>query len=314
VLIDALFEKIRKIFITLDATDRLLIAFWGLLSFAFLLLCNRSSLWLLSIPVNLAASLIVWLIAYSAHSHKSKVLQVIHHWAAYPLLIFSYKQVYFLIRLLHKGKDYDSLLISIDHWLFGIHPTQWIAGFANPYMTELLQIAYSLFFVLFIVVGCALYRKHRFANFRFTVVYGFLVSYIAYFFLPAVGPRFTLHDFSNINTDLPGLFFTPALRWFVNIFESIPPGVTNSAALIKAQRDVFPSGHTMMMLIMMVFVCREKLKIRNFVLIAGFLLILATVYLRYHYVIDLIAGIFLAALCLYTADGLRNRIKPGCRS
>lgn len=302
-------EKIRKILGALNATDRLMIAFWGLLSLIGLILHARSPIWHLSILANLLASLMVCLIAFIAQSHKSKVLHGIHHWAAYPLVIFTYKQIYFLIQLIHQGRDYDRLLIAIDHALFRVHPTHWMAGFSNPYLTELLQIAYSLFYVFFIVVGIELFRKHRFAYFRFTIVYGFLLSYIGYFFLPAVGPRFTLHDFSRINADLPGLFFTPFLRWFVNIFENLHAGDPSSVALANAQRDVFPSGHTMMMIIIMVFACREKLKVRNAILIAGILLIFATVYLRYHYVVDVIAGALLAIPCLYTAAGMRSWIK-----
>jgi membrane-associated phospholipid phosphatase len=185
-----------------------------------------------------------------------------------------------------------------------------MAGFSNPCLTELLQIFYSLFFVFFLVVGIELYRKHGFACFRFAIVYGFLVSYIGYLFLPAIGPRFTLHDFFRIDADLPGLLVTSALRSFINFFESIPAGVSNSVAIACAQRDVFPSGHAMMMVIMMTFVCREKLRCRNFILISGVLLILATVYLRYHYVVDLLAGILLAIFCIYTAERLRKWIKP----
>jgi membrane-associated phospholipid phosphatase len=306
VIINSRFQKILN---TVNATDRLLIAFWGLLSLAFLILHARFSIWPWVIAANLIAILIVCLIAYNANAHQSKILHGIHHWAAYPLVIFTYKQIYLLIRLIHQGKDYDSLLIAMDYKLFGVNPTQWIAGFAHPLVTELLQIAYALFFVLFIVVGTELFRKHRFSYFRFAIIYGFLVSYIGYLFLPAVGPRFSLHDFSRIDTDLPGLLFTPTLRWFVNIFESIPAGVSNSVALANAQRDVFPSGHTMMMIIMMVFAYKEKLKVRYFVLVSGFMLIIATVYLQYHYVVDLIAGIFLAYFCIYTADDFRNWIK-----
>jgi membrane-associated phospholipid phosphatase len=307
--IEVIANKARKIAETLNATDRLLIAFWVLLSLASLLLHSRFPNWQLSILANSVACLTACLIAFIAKSSNSKVLHGIHHWAAYPLVVFTYKQIYYLIPPIHQGKDYDSLLIAMDQALFRVHPTQWMEGFSNPYLTELFQIFYSLFFVFFLVVGIELYRKHGFAFFRFTAVYGFLISYIGYLFLPAVGPRFTLHDFSRIGSDLPGLFVTSALRWCVNICESIPAGASNSVALACAQRDAMPSGHAMMMVIMMVFVCKEKLKCRNFILVSGVLLIIATVYLRYHYIVDLVAGILLAIFCISTADGLRKWIK-----
>lgn len=312
--IEVIANKVHKIAETLNATDRLLIGFWVLLSFASLILHSRFPYWRMTILANIVACLIACLIAFIAKNNISKVLNGIHHWAAYPLVVFTYKQIYYLIPPIHQGKDYDSLLIAMDQALFRVHPTQWMEGFSNPYLTELFQIFYSLFFVFFLVVGIELYRKHGFAYFRFAVVYGFLVSYIGYLFLPAVGPRFTLHDFSRIGTDLPGLFVTSALRSFINFFESIPVGAANSVTMGFAQRDVMPSGHTMMMVIMMVFVCREKLRCRNFIMVSGVLLIIATVYLRYHYVVDLMVGILLAIFCIYTADGLRKWIKSIMRN
>ncbi len=296
-------RSISKLLTFLNSTDKLLIAFWCLLSLFDIVLYSRIPVWQYIILANLGACVLLCLLAYVARSSGSRVLRFMHDWAAFPLVVFTYKQLYFMIRPLHQGRDYDQALLALDRLLLGTNPTEWLARFANPYLTEVLQIAYSLFYVFFIVVGLELYRKKDrslFHYFRFTVVYGFFISYIGYFFLPAVGPRFTLHDFSRIDTELPGLLLTPGLRWFVNIFESIHPGVSNSIALVNAQRDVFPSGHTMMTLITLVFAYRYKLRIRHYVFCAGVLLIVATVYLRYHYFVDVLAGALLVLPCLLT--------------
>jgi membrane-associated phospholipid phosphatase len=222
-------------------------------------------------------------------------------------VLFTFKQLHYMIGPIHGQRDFDRLLIAADRWLFGTDPTVWLIQFAHPLLTELLQIAYALFYIYFIVVGLELYRKsggRPFSYFRFTIAYGFLISYIGYFFLPAAGPRFTLHDFSKIDSELPGLLFTSFLRRFVNFFESIPADVPNSVAHAAAQRDVFPSGHTMLTLIMIVLAYRYRLKMRHPVLAAGMLLIFATVYLRYHYLVDVVAGVALALLCLLTAKRL----------
>jgi membrane-associated phospholipid phosphatase len=47
-----------------------------------------------------------------------------------------------------------------------------------------------------------------------------------------------------------------------------------------------------------------RLKIRWFMFVTGILLIIATVYMRYHYVIDLMAGGLFALICLKTAPRL----------
>lgn len=302
--ISTAFQTIRKTLPVMHAADRLLIAFWAILSIISLIFHARIPNWPLIILADLAACFAVWALAWAEHSSGSCRMRYIHDWAAFPLVLFTYKQIYFMVGPIHRGKDYDALLIAMDQWLFRMNPTEWLAGLANPFLTEVLQIAYSLFYVFFIAIGLELYRKQdlsRFRYFRFTAVYGFLISYLGYFFLPAVGPRFTLHDFSKIDLELPGLLLTPALRWFVNTFESIPTGATNAAALASAQRDVFPSGHTMMTLVALILAYKYGLKVRHYALFVGIPLLFATVYLRYHYAIDLIAGALLVFPCLLTS-------------
>ncbi|MBP1611080.1 MAG: superfamily protein [Acidobacteria bacterium] len=297
-------RNIRTLLFSLHSTDRLQISFWCLLSLISLVFHSRIPGWLLIIAGNFAACGVVCALAYAHQVSASKVMRFIHDWAAFPLVVFTYKQVYFMVRPIHQGRDYDKLLMEFDQWLFRVNPTEWLAGFTNPCLTEALQIAYSLFYVFFIAIGLELYRKQdhsQFHYFSFTIVYGFFISYIGYFFLPAVGPRFTLHDFSNINTELPGLYLTPALRLFVNFFESIPAGVSNAIAQASAQRDVFPSGHTMMTLVAAIFAYKYRLRVRHYILLLGALLIFATVYLRYHYLVDLVAGALLVLPCMLTS-------------
>jgi membrane-associated phospholipid phosphatase len=136
----------------------------------------------------------------------------------------------------------------------------------------------------------------------FTLLYGFFLSYIGYLLFPGVGPRFTLHDFYQLNEELPGVFLTNGIRDIINAGESIPKGAANALAL--AQRDVFPSGHTQMTLIVMYFAATYKLTSRYVLYTFGTLLIVATVYLRYHYVIDVLAGAAFMWLTIWTAPKL----------
>jgi len=297
----------HKLTASLHSTDLLFIAFWSLLSLICLALHASIALWWLIISVNAAAIMALIALACASQRTGSRVLRCVHDWSAFFLVLFTYKELYFIIGPIHHYEDYDPLLISLDRLIFRGDPTQWMARFSNPLLTELLQIAYSLFYVLFIAVGLELYpQKDRscFNYFRFTVVYGFFISYLAYFALPAVGPRFTLHDFSRIDSELPGWLLAKSLRWFVNYFESIKPGMPNSVAIMNAQRDVFPSGHTMLTLMTIVFAYKYRLKIRGYVLWVGVLLIVATVYMRYHYAVDLLAGAILAVPCLLTSKKL----------
>jgi membrane-associated phospholipid phosphatase len=206
-----------------------------------------------------------------------------------------------------RQTDFDWVLIKADQFLFGCNPTQLLQHIANPFLTELLQIAYSIFYFLPIILCFEFIRTKRQTELDyslFAVVYGFFLSYLGYFLLPAIGPRFTLHNFSSLNSDLPGLFATNFLREFLNGGESIYTDTINPAAVV--QRDVFPSGHTQMTLITMFLSVKFKAKSRYFLLTAGSLLVFATVYLRYHYVIDVIGGTVFMIITITTGKMLFN--------
>jgi membrane-associated phospholipid phosphatase len=140
----------------------------------------------------------------------------------------------------------------------------------------------------------------RFDHAAFMIVYGFYLSYIGYFMLPAVGPRFILHEFSQINLELPGVFLTQTLRAIIDAGESIPRNIPNPVDFV--QRDVFPSGHTQLTLIVLTLAFQERLKSRWLLLTLGSLLIVGTVYLRYHYFIDVVAGAVFCWLTFWTGN------------
>jgi membrane-associated phospholipid phosphatase len=207
-------------------------------------------------------------------------------------------EMYYLVPAINPV-DFDASLILIDRFLFGTDVTVWTMGWSHPLLTEILQIAYSTYYFLPLILTIDLYRRKRVRAFKqvfLFVILGFYLSYLGYVAVPAIGPRFTQHEFASIDQELPGLFATSFLRSRTNAGESIPDGTLYPAA--KVQRDVFPSGHTEVTLLVMLVAFRFRARSRWFLLVTGSLLIVATVYLRYHYVIDLIAGGLFAWLTL----------------
>ncbi len=307
----------RSVLRTLHSADVVIIGFFFVLTILNTLFAARIPGWWVMVSINLLVIGCIIVLARARDRSRGTLLGIVHDWYVAPLVFFTFKELYFMIKPIHNGVDYDDLLIAIDRWIFGVNPTQWLASFSHPILTEALQIAYTLFYFLFILVGIELYRKHStgvFHFFMFTCVYGFYLSYLGYFTLPAVGPRFTLHDFGILDAELPGLWLTPYLRWFVNVGESVPMGVSNAVAMAAAQRDVFPSGHTMMTLVLILFGYRYRLATRHILLVIGVLLIMATVYQRYHYVIDLIAGATFAMICLVTAPRLYRYLRTSLKT
>ncbi len=290
---------------TIDISTIIFLTFLSIINVIF---CAQVSDWYFLVVINSLSSIAI--IFYCGYAEdKTGVLRWVRDFymvAGIPLL---FKEMYLLVHPIHPY-DYDQLLIQIDHWLFGVHPTQWLYQFSHPIITEILQLAYSSFYFLMVILGIELYQRKNKDAFQFSIfaiVYGFLLSYIGYLLVPAVGPRFTLHEFSNIDTDLPGLFITSTLRMLLNLGESIPNGIPNPLALV--QRDVFPSGHTQMTLIVIYLAYKFRVRTRWFLWISGTLLIIATVYLQYHYVIDLIGGAVFMVFTIWSAPILEKKWK-----
>ncbi len=243
----------------------------------------------------------------SEFEKKNPVIRFISCWYTLPLIFLTFKELYLMVHPINP-RDLDYLLIQIDKAIFGTDPTSVLDRISTPALTEFLQICYSSFYILWIILGVDLLRNKKekeFSFFLFILMYGFYVSYVGYMLVPAIGPRFTLYDFANLNKDLPGLYLTPLIRGVINSGESI----TNVAqAALLAQRDCFPSGHTEMTVITIAIAIKFKARCAMLIAPLGIGLIFATVYMRYHYGIDVIAGAIAGVFVLCTASWLESKM------
>jgi membrane-associated phospholipid phosphatase len=295
----------------LRPVDALIAAFLVFLAVIFAFVAGSVFSWSILCATNLLLIGVIFVLASSSTDRantlrrSTSLLRRIHDWYPVPMILLVFKEVYIVMHAMGRP-DFDAELIAIDRFLFGgVDPTVWLAQHTTPILTEILQIAYFSYYLIMLAVGIELYarREHeKFCLVVFTIMYSFFLSYIGYMLVPGVGPRFTLHDFAAVDEELRGLLFAQPLRDFINNVESIPKGSAN--ALMLAQRDVFPSGHTQTTLVSMYFAILYRLRVRVPVIVAGSLLIVSTVYLRYHYVIDLVAGAAFALITLWTAPKL----------
>ncbi|HLF20308.1 MAG TPA: phosphatase PAP2 family protein [Bacteroidota bacterium] len=291
---------LRRLRSLLTPLDFVSVSFLTFLSVLNLLFASRVTQWLELVFINFCVSGLVVALAWAADVRRTRLLIGLHRWYCYPIVLFVFKELYLMVRPIHPV-DYDELFITVDRWIFGVNPTEWLFQYSHPMITEILQIGYFSYYLLFIILGVEIYRRFPIKEFdhaAFMIVYGFYLSFLGYFMFPAVGPRFVLHDFSQINVELPGVLLTETLRSIINAGESIPKNIPNPVDFV--QRDVFPSGHTQLTLIVLTQAFQRRLNSRWFLLSLGALLIVGTVYLRYHYVIDVIAGGLFCWITLWT--------------
>lgn len=205
-----------------------------------------------------------------------------------------YAQSHYYIRLINPY-SYDAVLAAWDHAVFGGDPALWMQRFATPVLTEYFQIWYSVFQMMLVALAIDFFTNRRTREFRVvtsTLMLGFCVSYILYVFMPAIGPRFAGGAFLTLDRDLPGLLFTPVLRAVINAGNNITPGIRSP--YLEVNPDCMPSGHTMMSVLAILLAWKYRARIRWVVTIGGTSVIISTVYLRYHYVVDVFVGAALA--------------------
>jgi membrane-associated phospholipid phosphatase len=219
-----------------------------------------------------------------------KVGAFFHHFSPILFVVFIYESLGNLIQYLQP--DIDSRLMQIDFSIFGVHPTLWMEQWIVPWFTDIMSLAYLSYYFIPVAFIAILYLKGRMVELErsiFILAFGYYISFIGYILFPAVGPRYAMIHLYSI--PLEGSFITDFVRDTLN-------------ALEHNKRDVMPSGHTQMVL-MVLFLARRYEKILFYVflpIICG--LILSTVYLRYHYVIDLMVGGALAIGCVLIGSQL----------
>jgi hypothetical protein len=179
----------------------------------------------------------------------------------------------------------DAMLLAWDRALVGETPALAWAKLGNPWLVDLSMAGY-LFFFLYLVAGPGWYCVRDLTLFRKCIVglltmYG--LSFLGYTFFPAGGP----HRFMTFTAPLEGGWL---LDW------TLKP-VNNGSNCV----DVFPSVHLAATLYLLVFDWWHFRRRFWWALIPCGLLWFSTLYLRFHYFVDLIAGVGVAVVGLAMA-------------
>ena len=180
-----------------------------------------------------------------------------------------------------RGRARDDLLIAADRAILGGDVTVLLQPYVRPGLAAFLYVAYSTYYFLPIILGAFLWKKGpaEARRFIFTLTICFYVSYAGYFTVPAYGPRTALADRHTVPLDTHPI--ASAINRTINELE-------------HTKLDAFPSGHTMITVAVLIVAWQRARKLFWYLLPVGTLLIFSTMYCRYHYLVDVIAGLILA--------------------
>lgn len=230
-------------------------------------------------------------------TEQNRVVVFARSW--YPLVYIGlcYREMSILIAAI-RSTHADAELARLDAAIWHAQPSVWLGPLQLSWLTELLQIAYALFVPSVVLVGALLWARdrRRFRSYAFLITLGFLVSYVGYLLVPARGPRYFLAGMYA--EPLRGVWLQDRLRALLDVLES-------------AHYDCMPSGHIEMTALAWWAARRISAPMGMLYAVYTAVIAFATIYLRYHYTVDLAAGLAVAAGVAWISPWLEEKLSRG---
>src|SRR5882672_9776686 len=223
------------------------------------------------------------------------------HWYPHLFFLFCFEELGKLVHLVTPGWQ-DAKLIAADYWLTGVHPTVWLEQFATPARNDFMQFAYLTYFTYLLVLGGVVYYRRDWRGYWSVMTYsaaGYAIGYGIAIFFPIESPWFSM--VGAWHAPLSGGPFTTT----VNFIEHF--GRVRGAA--------FPSEHVAGSVAALWGAWRHRRWLFWTLLPLAACMCVATVWGRYHYVADVLAGIATGTLGYANGSWLmkqrRKRVHPG---
>jgi len=207
------------------------------------------------------------------------------------IIYFNIQDTIFLI----NPHDIHHTLVNLEGKLFGLQPTVWMEQFYHPRLTDWFAFSYINYYVMTLVLLGLLYYKGEYDNFRtlmVTMMINYYIGFICYLFFPASSPYLVIPDLFHVDIWKD----TSLVSWATYSIVDMSP---------HRARDAFPSMHNATVLLTMVLAWNFHRKFFWVQLPLALSLPFATVYLRYHYVVDIIAALPVIALAFYLTPRLQ---------
>jgi membrane-associated phospholipid phosphatase len=221
--------------------------------------------------------------------------EIIRDWFPFLIILLMYYSLWGDATLLVVTHDRDQALMAIDQRLFGFQASLVLQRIITPWLTAWLVFAYWFHIINIPLVACFLYVWSPRPRFREMMSGLMVVSFfglLGYVLVPAIGPMFTLRN-----------QYTVPLYQSVSMFNHD----FDFMDFARIRRDVFPSLHVGISFVVWLYAYRNSKKLFWFLSPLILSLWFSTVYLRYHYMIDVVAGFILAPLCFLLANWLFRR-------
>jgi membrane-associated phospholipid phosphatase len=229
-------------------------------------------------------------LAWAAARWSNPALRFLRSWYFLPMWLFLFEELTGLVHLIFPGW-FDSWLIGFDHAFFGVYPWDWLAQFSSPTLTDFMQFAYMTYFLALIVLPAILYVRGERRSF-WAVLTSMAIAHYAVYVIAVLFPiESPFHAFPALQSaPLAGGPVTA----LINLIERF--GRVRGAA--------FPSAHVAGAFAALLGAWRYRRWLFWAHLPLFALMIVSTVYGRYHYAADGLAGLLVGAIAFWAGHRL----------
>ena len=225
--------------------------------------------------------------------HHNTIYNLIRNFYPLLLLTYFYKETGYLNNILF---DYlDPWFVSAEQHLWGMQPSlEFSKHFPQKWFSEIMNFSYFFYYLLTIGIGLAAYFRNRskMQEIIFLIFTSFIIYYLFFALFPVKGPQFYFY----------GADAKPVDAYFFSKMVKI------SQAIGETQTGAFPSSHVGMSIIFLILTFKYLRKTFWIILIPVVLLWFATVYIKAHYLIDVIGGFLSAPLVYYVSKWLYKKL------
>ena len=221
--------------------------------------------------------------------------EIVRDWFPFLVILLMYYSLWGDATHLLVPQDRDRELIVLDQQLFGFQASVAIQRFITPRRTAWMEFSYFYHILHIPLVGCFVYLWRPRSRFR-EMMSGLMVvtffGLLGYILVPAIGPLYTLRNLYTVPLRQPISLFNQQLEFM---------------DLARIHRDVFPSMHVAISFLVWLYALRNSRPL--FWVLSPLVLSLwvSTIYLRYHYLVDVVAGLLLAPASFLLANWLFGR-------
>jgi membrane-associated phospholipid phosphatase len=198
-------------------------------------------------------------------------------------------------------------MLGFDRWMTGVTPTLWLQQHLSPALTDFMQMAYLSYFFFLTVLGFILYiwgadsahdnspKRFAFWSVMTGSMAGYVIGYTISLFIPVESPHYFLSALHTVPLD--GGPFT----WLSDLIEHYG----------RVHGGAFPSEHVVGSFVALLGAWRFRRRLFWIFLPFFICMCVSTVYVRNHYIADVIAGIVVGWIGFYVGQ-LLMRLPRAC--